>query len=192
MMLRRFAVNVVLFALVAVAVGWGSATYMVDNGSRLSVKWSGPWKLWTMLGRPDADPYAKAFMVRKGLLPIASTTELTYIADTDSAGGWLNSACEYRLVVDGFNGAWWSVAAYSNKGVLVPNAADRYAFNASTAMHETDGRSVITLARDARPGNWLPIGGGTQINVVLAVQTTPDLEKGGQRPLPEIERLSCR
>ena len=37
-------------------------------------------------------------------------------------------------------------------------------------MREPDGRAIITLARDARPGNWLPIGGGSRINLVLTVQ----------------------
>lgn len=192
MIVRRFAVNAMLFVLVAGGLGFGLTDELTGEGSRLSVRWSGPWAHWTSLGKPDADPYARAFMLRRGMLPVAASSEAMFMADTDSAGGWLNAACEYRIVVPGFSGAWWTIAAYSNKGALVANAAERYAFNADTAMQESDGRATITLARDARPGNWLPIGGGTQIKVVLTVQISPEQGKVAERAMPEIERLRCR
>jgi hypothetical protein len=58
-------------------------------------------------------------------------------------------------------------------------------------MLEADGRAVVTLARDARPGNWLPIGGGGQVALVLTVHPLPEQEKVGVA-LPEIERIGCR
>ena len=61
--------------------------------------------------------------------------------------------------MDGLDGAWWSLAAFDGQGGLIQNAAERYAFSSDSVMREPDGRAVITLARDARPGNWLPIGG---------------------------------
>lgn len=192
MIFRRFVVNALLFVVIASGLGFGLTDALTSEGSRLSVRYTGPWAHWTSLGRPDADPYARAFMLRRGMLPVAASSEAMFIADTDSAGGWLNTACDYRIVVPGFSGAWWNIAAYGNKGALVANAAERYAFNSDTAMQESDGRAVITLARDARPGNWLPIGGGTQIKVVLTVQVTPELGKVADRVLPEIERLGCR
>jgi len=191
MMLRKILVNAVLFVALSGGVGFATAHYAIESGPRFVVRHSGPWKQWTMLGRPDADPYARAHMVRRGMLPVAATAETSYFADSDSAGGWLNTACEYRLVVANFKGAWWSIAVYTRKGLLVANAAERYAFNSDTAMLEADGRAVVTLARDARPGNWLPIGGGGQLVAVLTVQSTPEQEKVATA-LPEIERLGCR
>ncbi|MBO0765812.1 MAG: DUF1214 domain-containing protein, partial [Hyphomicrobiaceae bacterium] len=64
----------------------------------------------------------------------------------------------------------WELAAFDLEGRLIANAADRHAFNASTAMRELDGRTVITLARDARPGNWLPSGRGSRVVLILTVQ----------------------
>ena len=72
--------------------------------------------------------------------------------------------------MDTLDGAWWSLAAFDGQGRLIQNAAERYAFNSDTAMREPDGRAVITLARDARPGNWLPIGSASRVNLVLTVQ----------------------
>ncbi len=182
-----------LFAAVAGGVGYGSAWTMIEHGSRASMRSEGPWMHWTMLGRTDADPYARAHVARKGLLPIASNFETSYRADVDSSGARLSSSCEYSLVIEGAQGGFWSIAAYSNKGLLVPNAADRYAFNSWTATKELDGRALITLARDARPGNWLPIGGGSQINLVLTVANTAEQGTPAQlKRLPEIERHGCR
>lgn len=191
MMLRKLFINTVLFVAISGALGFATAHYAIENGPRFSARQSGPWKQWTMLGRPDADPYARAHMARKGMMPVASTVEQAFFADSDSAGGWLNTACEYRVVVGNFKGAWWSIAAYTRKGLLVGNAADRYAFNTDTIMYEADGRAVVTLARDARSGNWLPIGGAGPVTVVLTVHPAGDAEKANIA-LPEIERVGCR
>lgn len=191
MMLRKLAINTILFVALSGGIGFATAHYAIEGGPRFATRQAGPWTQWVALGRPDADPYARAHMTRKGLLPVASTVEQSYFADSDSAGGWLNTACEYRVVLGGFKGAWWNIAAYTRKGLLVTNAAERYAFNVDTAMQEADGRAVVTLARDARPGNWLPIGGGGQVTVVLTVQPAADQDKA-LAVLPEIERLGCR
>jgi hypothetical protein len=62
-------------------------------------------------------------------------------------------------------------------------------------MREPDGRAIITLARDARPGNWLPIG-GSRVTLALIVQdaawASAVQEGGPTRPLPDIQRIACR
>ncbi len=152
-------INAVLFVAISGGIGFATAHYAVENGTRFVTRQSGPWTQWTMLGRPDAEPYARAHMVRKGMVPVATTVEQAFVADSDSAGGWLNAACEYR--------SWW-VTPKARGGVSRPlheegaarsHAADRYAFNVDTAMQEADGRAVVTLG-GTRTGNWLPIGGG--------------------------------
>lgn len=185
-----------MFLVIAILGGLGSAWYMIEAGSRLSTRSFGPWTTWIAAGRPDADPYTRAHMSRNALLPLATTLELTYQARTDSNGGRLHSACEYAIVMDGFESAWWSLAAYDGRGRLIANAAERYAFNSDSVMRDPDGRAVITLARDARPGNWLPIGGGSRVTLVLTIQdatwATTVSEGGPQKPLPDIQRLACR
>lgn len=194
--IRNILINVLAFAVLAVGGGLGTAWYMVEAGSRLSTRTSGPWVTWSTAGRTDADPYTRAHTMRNALLPIASTLELTFRAKTDSRGGRLHVGCEYAIVVEPFDGGgWWSLAAFDARGNLMPNAAERYAFTSDTAMREPDGRAVITLARDARPGNWLPIGGSSRINLILTVQNAnwvAAANDSGGRPLPAIERVACR
>jgi len=185
-----------VLATVAVGGGLGSAWYMIEAGSRVSTRTFGPWTSWTAAGRPEADPYTRAHTARNALLPLSSTLEVTYRAKADSRGGRLSSACDYAIVMESLDGAWWSVAAFDGKGGLIANTAERYAFTNDTVMREPDGRAIITLARDARPGNWLPIGGGSRVTLILTVQDAAAAaavhEGAALKAPPPIQRMSCR
>ena len=93
-------INLVVFAAVAVGGGLGTAWYMIEAGSRLSTRTFGPWMTWSAAGRPDADPYTRAHTVRNGLLPLASTLEITYRPRPTAAAGGCTSACEYAIVME--------------------------------------------------------------------------------------------
>lgn len=195
-LLFNILINLTVFAVVALGGGLGTAYYMMDSGSRLSTKTFGAWTTWTAAGRPDADPYTRAHTAWHTLLPLASTLELTYRARADSAGARLHAGCEYAVLIDGLDAAWWSIGVYDAGGRLIPNPADRYAYNSDTVMREPDGRAVITVARDARPGNWLPIGGSGRVVLVLTVQDSAwaaaTVEGAPPKPLPVIQRVACR
>ena len=95
-----------------------------------------------------------------------------------------------------FDPTWWALAVYDGQGRLIANAADRYAFNSSTAMLRVDGGTVINLSRDARPRNWLPTGRSNRIVLVLTVQDASSataIDDGGNpRSMPQIVRSACR
>jgi hypothetical protein len=63
-------------------------------------------------------------------------------------------------------------------------------------MRELDGRTVITLARDARPGNWLPSGRSSRVVLVLTVEdagwASAVHDGGSPKSMPEIVRTGCR
>jgi hypothetical protein len=195
-LLASIFLNLAVLFGIAVGGGLGSAWYMIERGSRLSTRTIGPWTIWTAAGKPDADPYTRAHTARNALLPLSTTLELTYVARSDSANGRISSSCDYAIVVDGPDPAWWSLAAFDGRGGLIANAAERYAFNTETAMREPDGRAVITLARDARPGNWLPIGTASGITLLLTIQdpawAAAAQDGSAMKPLPEIQRIACR
>ena len=196
--MRQFGhliVNLLAIVVLGIGGGLGSAWYMVEAGSRLTTRSFGPWTTWIAAGRPDADPYTRARTARNGLLPIASTLELSFYAKTDSDGDQLQSACDYAVTVEGLEGAWWDLAAFDRRGGVIPNGADRFTFSSDTAMREPDGRAVIVLARDARPGNWLPVGAG-KVTLALTVQdavlAAAVYAAGPIKPLPTIRKLGCR
>jgi hypothetical protein len=194
--LTNTLLNLVAFAVLAFGGGLGSAWYMIEAGSRLSTRTFGPWVTWTSAGRLDADPYTRAHTARNGLLPLSSTLQVVFRARTDSSGGRLTSTCDYTLLIDDLAPAWWSLAVFDTDGRLIANAADRHAFNGATVMRQPDGRASVTVARDARPGNWLPSGRGNRIVLVLTVldQATASAvhDGGAPRGLPEIRRTGCR
>lgn len=194
--LKKVLFKLAVLIALALGGGLGSAWYMIEAGSRLSTRTFGPWVVWSAAGRPDADPYTRAHIVRNGLLPLSSTLELAFRAKTDSSGGRLTSACDYAVVMEEFDPAWWSLTVFDGQGRLIANAAERHAFSSTTAMREPDGRTVITLARDARPGNWLPSGRGSRVVLVLTVQdanwAAAIHDGGAPKTVPEIVRTGCR
>ena len=194
--LKKALLNLALFLGVSLGGGLATAWYMIEAGSRLSTRTFGPWVTWVAAGRPEADPYTRAHVARNGLLPLSSTAVLTFKAKTDSRGTQLSSACDYAVIMDDFDPTWWALAVYDGQGRLIANAADRYAFNSSTAMPRVDGGTVINLARDARPGNWLPTGRSNRIVLILTVQdaswATAIHDGGNPRSMPQIVRSACR
>jgi hypothetical protein len=194
--LKKALLNLALFVGISLGGGLATAWYMIEAGSGLSTRTFGPWVTWASAGRPDADPYTRAHMARNGLLPLSTTAELTFKAKTDSRGTQLSSACDYAVIMEDFDVAWWSLAVYDSQGRLIANAADRYAFSSSTAMPKVDGGTVINLSRDARPGNWLPTGRSNRIVLVLTVQdaawATAVHDGVSPRSMPQIVRSACR
>ena len=157
--------------MLAIGGGLGTAWYMVEAGSRLSTAPSDPGPPGPRPAAPTPTPTRARTRSATRCCRSSSTLELTFRAKADSRGGRLHVGCEYAIVVEPLDGGgWWSLAAFDSQGGLIQNAAERYAFTSDTAMREPDGRAIITLARDARPGNWLPIGGGSRINLILTVQ----------------------
>jgi hypothetical protein len=194
--LKKALLNLALFVGISLGGGLATAWYMIEAGSRLSTRTFGPWVTWASAGRPDADPYTRAHIARNGLLPLSTTAELTFKAKTDSRGTQLSSACDYAVIMEDFDPAWWSLAVYDGQGRLIANAADRHAFSSSTAMRKVDGGTVINLSRDARPGNWLPTGRSNRIVLVLTVQdaawATAIHDGASPRSMPQIVRSACR
>jgi len=192
-----FLANFFLFVGVALLSGLGSAWYMIDRGSALTTDYFGPWVVWTAAGHIEADPYTRAHVARSGRLPMTTSNARYYLATTDGEGDKLDADCEYAITGKGPRAEWWSLAAYDGQGRLMANTADRYAFNSQTVMRSTNGEYTIVLARDARPGNWLPVTSSYRLRLMLRVYH-PVLaddridSTAEQGELPTIRRLGCR
>lgn len=188
--------NLVVFTAIALAAGLGSAWHMIDRGSALTTVRHGPWNAWYAAGMPDADPYTKARVARSGMLPIVSTTAMTFIARADGEGEELVSRCHYRVTVPEVPASWWSLALYDAAGKLIENPAERHAFNSKTVLPGRDGAVNVALAPSPRAGYWLPSGEGHNLILIFRVfrpYDTADLASG-ETPveiLPEIDRVSC-
>jgi hypothetical protein len=185
------------FLAITILGGAGSAWIMAHSGARITTIASGPWTAWPASGRPDADPYTRAHTVRLGLLPLTGNVAMTFHALTDGDGVRLQSTCDYVIESDGPDVAWWSLVLFDDAGHLVRNPSDRYAFNTSTAVRESDGGFTIALSRDARPGNWLPSTGAGKLTLAWTIQdpkwmSQMDDPSARARLLPIIRKVACR
>ena len=190
-------INFLVCLGIAVAGGLGSAFYMITSGSPLTTRHVGPWEVWKDAGRLEADPYTRAHFATTGRLPAGSRNALYFLASRDSTGGNLFLNCEYTVSGLGPDAQWWSISAYDKAGQLFANAAERYAYSSATAMRAADGTFAITVSRDARPGNWLPIAGSGSLRLMLSVYglEAEDTRKPASRTsagLPVIRKGACR
>jgi hypothetical protein len=177
-------------------LGLGSSWYMIDVGTRLTTEQHGPWMGWTSAGRADADPYTRAHFARLGTLQLTTEIALTYLAYTDSDGNRLHSSCDYSIEGREPGNHWWSLTVFNDRGDLIANAAQRYAYTSQSIALRPDGTFAVTLAREASPGNWLPTGGAGRLALMFTTfdAATPMLGKTDEapKPLPLIRRVQCR
>ncbi len=190
------AIGLILTLMLAVSVGVWSSRYMVARGSPLTADMYGPWQQWRDIGRESADPYTRAHMITTGKLRISADSAGTFEARTDSQGAGLHSSCNYVLDGSNMRGLWWSLAVFDARGNLIANDADRYEFTADTVAPNPNGSFVVSLGRDARPGNWLPTSGAGRLVLVFTVldpATGLSAEERATRDklLPVITREGC-
>ena len=195
----RFVFRLALAAAaitIAVALGVQSGRALVRNGTPLSTMTYGPWVQWIHAGRRDADPYTRAHLVQSGVLRLAADSAGVFEAFTDASGASLHSSCDYVLEGPYADGAWWSIAVFDAAGNMISNDAGRYAFTSDTVAANPDGSYIVTLGRDARPGNWLPTSGAGRLAVVFTLldpATGLSQEERAERYklLPEIRQEAC-
>ena len=184
-----------IVAAIILAGGLGSSRYMVEAGSRLTTARLGPWMTWTSAARPDADPYTRAHFVNAGTLPVSTEVQRTFVARTDGTGERLHSSCEYLVEGRLPKAEWWSIAVFDERGKLIANAAERYAFTGQTIALASAGNFSISLAREARPGNWLPTGGAGRLALVLNIADNRALDAVAafdESVMPTIRKVKCR
>lgn len=191
------ATDIAIFMVVVLIGGIGSSWYMVSAGTSLTTRTAGPWKMWVNEGRVDADPYTRAHFATTGRLVVSSDVAATFVATTDTEGIRLHSSCEYSIEGRDFAASWWTLAVFDANGRLIPNAADRYAYTRDTIALRPNGDFIVTLAREARPGNWLPTAGAGRIAVVLTIfepETTDSANVDGDAEvaMPVLKKVACR
>lgn len=182
-----------------VVMGIGSSWYMIDVGSPFTTRRNGPWVQWMHVAVKETDPYTKAHIARLGSIPLSANVSATFEARTDSDGQRLHSSCEYVVEAPALAANWWSLAVYDDNGLLIPNAAERHAFTSDTVAYNPDGTFYVSMGRDARPGNWLPVGGAGRLTLVLELIEPARASNAGQSDiaaprlaLPVIRRTACR
>lgn len=190
------AIGLIFAIALAIGVGIWSSRAMVSRGSALSTDMYGPWQQWRDSGRAAADPYTRAHLAVTGKMLISADSAGIFEARIDSTGARLHSSCDYVIEGPAMPGVWWSMAVFDANGRLINNDAKRYAFTSDTIAPDPDGTFLVTLGRDARPGNWLPTRGAGRLVLVFTILDPATGLSSEQRALrnntlPTIRREDC-
>lgn len=193
----RPVLRLLALGILSLLIGLSSAWLTFEGGLALNSVQIGPWIIWSEAADPDADPYTRANVARSGRLQISGASARYFRASEDSDGRTLWSSCEYVIEGPAIDALWWSLAVYNEKGRLFKNKADRHAFNSTNIFLREDDSFDISVSRDARPGNWLPVSGDDAFQIILRIHWPATLEDSSGSPLldvglPTITRVGCQ
>ena len=156
---------------------------------------AGPWRGSLRDGTVDVDPYTLASIDRSGTLPLGAAEGLSFVAAKDSAGASLSPTCDYAVTGAMPAARFWTLSALTPDGFAIPNPARRYGFTSAEILRQSQEPLLITVATEARSGNWLPIGTAAPYVLSLRLYDT-GLSAAGSildaTTLPQIQKLRCR
>jgi len=151
----------------AVALGVAATLLSLRGEPGFDAVRLGPWSSWPLLGNSEIDPYARAVSAVEGALPLGGGEGLAFVAQVDETGSPLDARCDYQISGTAPPARFWTLTAYDAAGRLRTNVAERYGLTSAALLHSADGAFSITAAREARPGNWLPLGEKSRFILVL-------------------------
>jgi hypothetical protein len=186
------ALLVVYSLLLALGLGLGSAYWALNNDPPFGSIRLGPWKAWPTMGSPDADPYMRAILARRGEVPLATGEGLGFTATTDSEGRKLDSACTYRVgtVIPGAR--LWTLTLYDQDSRLPVTALGRRGFTSAEIIRDGQDGFTIALSRELQDGNWLQLPAAGSFSIVLRLYD-PQGAVGSheEAEFPTIQRVGC-
>jgi hypothetical protein len=180
----------------AIGLGLGvSSAYVALSGEYpIGAVRVGPWTSWPRAGSQDVDPYARAIVARRAEIPLATGEGLALMAESDSDGRPLDSACTYRVGNVTPPARFWTLTLYDSGGALIVTELERSGFTSAEILRGAEGRFVMTLSRELQPGNWLKLPPAGRFTMSLRLYDTPAALGSGAidpRTLPGIERVGC-
>jgi hypothetical protein len=181
-------------AIAALVLGSAATLASLQGGPGFGAVRIGAWTSWPQIGNSDIDPYARASIAVDGALPLGSHEGLAFMAESDNSGAPLDARCDYVIAGAAPSARFWTLTAYDVDGHLRPNPANRYALSSAAVLRGADGDFVIDAAREARSGNWLPLGEKSRFILILrAYQATTSAVGNAysEMTLPTIARGPC-
>lgn len=154
---------------------------------------AGPWTSWPSVGGAGIDPYARAVVARSGEAPLGRDQGLVFTATDDSSGAPLDGACEYAVFDKVPAARFWTLSLAAPDGALIDNPTGRFGFSSVDVLRREGGAFTISIARNARSGNWLSPGEARKFVLLLRLYDTPlDVEaRLDADGFPKIVKLSC-
>jgi hypothetical protein len=184
----------ILYAFVlALALGLGSASQALKGDPPFGGVRLGPWEAWPRLGSPEADPYMRAIVARRGEIPLATGEGFSLTARVDSQGRRLDAGCSYRIGAVTPPARLWTLTLYDEDGRLAASDLGRSSFTSSEIIRNPDDTFAITVSRGLSSGNWLQPPASGAFFMVLRLYDMPGAAGANlaETAFPTIERLEC-
>jgi hypothetical protein len=175
------------------ALGLLATLVSLNSGYGFSPLRAGAWTAWPGVGGPDIDPYARAVIARSGEAPLSRDQGLAFAAADDDAGAPLEGGCEYSVIDPVPPARYWTLSLATPDGRLIDNPTGRYGFSSVDVLRREGGAFTVSVARNARPGNWLSPGDARKFILLLRLYDTPLDVEAKPRPdsFPRIVKLKC-
>jgi len=181
-------------ALAGAALGLGATAFTVSRGFGFDNVKAGPWRGLPQAPATGGDPYARAAISRAGHAPLGSAEGLGFTAADDSAGASLQARCDYKISGPMPSARFWTLTLTDADGHLVATPTGRAGFTSSEVLRDQKGAFDIRLAREARPGNWLPLAMQGAFRLTLRLYDSPHSLSAGvldASEMPQITRERC-
>lgn len=128
---------------------------------------NGVWYTDKSFGNKDATALTRAYVAVGGLLALSREETVYYLAHTDEGGDPISSGHVYEIAGTDMPARWWSITLYNADRFLTPNPQGKYSVKGTDITRDKDGSFRIVLSREARTGNWIPMGEGENMSLLL-------------------------
>lgn len=184
---------VVYALLLALGLGLGSAYWAINASPPFGSLRLGSWQAWPKLGSPEADPYMRAIIARRGDVPLATGEGLGFTATADSEGRPLDAACTYSIGNVAPVARLWTLTLYDQAGRLPVTDLGRRSFTSAEVLRDTQDHFTVALSRTLQPGNWLQLPASGPFTVSLRLYDPPGAAGANLEvsDFPVIQRLGC-
>jgi hypothetical protein len=187
------ALLIVYALLLALGLGLSSAYLAMNGDPPFGSLRLGSWQAWPKLGSPEADPYMRAIIARRGDVPLATGEGLGFTARTDSEGKPLDSACTYTIGAVAPIARLWTLTLYDGDGRLPATELGRRSFTSAEVLRDSQDQFTVALSRNLQPGNWLQLPASGPFTLVLRLYDPPGAAGANLEEVdfPVIRRLGC-
>lgn len=188
----RIAVGIVAVSAAAVIGALIARNSIYTEANVRSFVHNGVWYTDKGFGNVDATPVTRAYVAIVGLMALARSETVYYMAHTDEDGDPISSENKYEITGVNLPSRWFSITLYDSDHFLTPNSAGKYSVKGTDVEYEDSGMFRVILSRDQVEGNWIPMGQGENMSLLLRLYN-PDpnvLTSLDKIELPKIRKVA--
>lgn len=180
--------------VVGLAVGGGSAYWVLNNGQLLGSFEKDHWFGNELAGSSGADPYTRGIVASIGLLALNKSETIYFHRYKDEKGRQLRDGCAYELRGAALPTRWWSITVYAFDHFLPVNKDRAFSVDASQVAAEADGSWVVRIAREREEAkNWISTKAGRDFSLALRMYNPNEGARDNPASIsfPTVVTLSC-